>query len=260
MRKYLFTAVVAGLLAGPAMADSIGPGGTWDGFSFNVIKTPPATATQVFTYPISYHSTFAYNNWAGVGFSVGFDATEVSGVNVVGINGHFNTGGGPVVTLWNSAAINSGIFNGPSSVPFPVGLITFHATGTTLGQNSDTDITFNAQLGFGGAGFSPFNIFHLTSFQSGSYILYPSLLIYVPLTPGGGPGEPGQVVEPGFGTWIHLQDTRTVFLPASIFFGTTAFISGQGGIGIEHVPEPASAAMIVGGLGLIAAAVRRRMS
>lgn len=258
MRKTLFTAVLASLLAGPAMADSIGPGGTWDGFSFNVVKTPPAVASQVFTYPISYHSTFAYANWAGVGFSVNFDGTEVSGVNITGANGHFNTSAGPIATLWNSGAIFSGVFNGPSSVPFPIGNITFHVTGTTVGQNSDTDITFNGQLGFGGAGFSPFNIFHLTQFQSGTYIIYPSALLYVPITPGGGHGQPGQVVEPGFGTWIHVDETFTAFLPASIFFGTTFFISGQGGIGVEHVPEPASAALIIGGLGLVVAALRRR--
>lgn len=258
MRRTLSSAVVAGLFAGPALADSIGPGGTWDGFSFNVVKTPPAVASQVFTYPISYHSTFAYSNFAGVGFSVWFDPTEVSGVSVVGAPGFFNTGGA-LVTLWSTQAINSGVFNGPASVPFPIGAISFHVTGTNVGQNSDVDITFDGQLGFGGAGFSPFNIFHLTEMQAATYILFPSLLIYVPLTPGGMQGPIGQVVEPGQGTWIHLTQTTTVFLPASIFFGTTLFISPQGGIGVEHVPEPASAAMVLGGLGLVGAAFRRRI-
>lgn len=260
MKRVLFTGAIAGLLSSAAFADSIGVGGTWDGFSFNDIKTPPAVASQIFTYPISYHSTFAYSNWAGVGFSVNFDPTEVSGVNVVGVGGFINTGFGPLVTIWGPNAFNSGTFNGPSSVPFPIGAITFHVTGTTVGQNSDIDITFNGQLGFGGAGFSPFNIFHLTEFQAGTYIMYPSLLIYVPVTPGGGPGEPGQPAYPGQGTWIHLAETITRFLPASIFFGTTFFISGQGGIGVEHVPEPASALMIVGGLGLLVAAYRRRFA
>jgi len=262
MRKIVGTLAALGLFASVAAADSVGPAGTFNGFSFGVVKTPPLVSSQVVSVPLSYHSTFAYTNWAGIGFFVNYDPTEVNYIGVTGINGHFTTyagGGGPspIVTVWNSQAVNSGIFNGPSSVPFPVAQVTFHATNTDHPElNSDVDITFNS-----GWTYSPFNIFHVTAGQaSGFFSVGASALLYVAKTALGGPVPAQQwgPVEPGQGTWIHYSGTTfTIHAQNSMFFGTSFFMSGQGGIGVEHVPEPASAACLLAGLGTLVFARRR---
>jgi hypothetical protein len=257
MRKIVGTLAALGLFASVAAADSVGPAGTFNGVSFGVVKTPPLTSSTVVSVPLSYHSTFAYTNWAGIGFFVNFDPTEVNYIGTTGINGHFVTyagGGGPspIVTVWNSNAVNSGIFNGPSSVPFPVARVTFHATNTNdPGLNSDVDITFNS-----GWTYSPFNIFHVTAAQeSGFFSVGSSALLYVPF---GATGRQWQPVPPGQGTWIHYSGTTfTIHAQQSMFFGTSFFMSGQGGIGVEHVPEPASAACLLAGLGTLVFARRR---
>jgi hypothetical protein len=65
-------------------------------------------------------------------------------------------------------------------------------------------------------------------------------------------------VDPGFGEWVHNPQTFTVHVVNSLFWATTTWISGVGAVGVEHVPEPASAMLVLGGLGTLIAARRRR--
>jgi len=245
------------LIAAPAWADSIGPGGTWnaaDG-SFGVLKTPPMSNSQMFTVPISYHSTVAYSNWAGVIMDLNIDPnpTEAHFQGAAGVPpdptrpGTFPTVGGmplpvPTVTFWSTQWFNSGANNGPASQPFPIGALVFHASNTDPINNSDVDITFSA-----------WNIWHVTSAEQSQVVEVPaSIWLYVR------PGETwGQPVEPGQGYWVHNETPFTAHVVASLFWATNAFIGGQGGIGVEHIPEPASVALVLAGLGTAVLARRR---
>ena len=240
MKTKLLCGLLAVALVAPAsLADSIGPGGSWDSANqtFGNIKVGPAAESDVYTVPVSYHATFGFANWAGVGFTVGFDTHEIDAINLfagpgfhVSQPGVPGTGAGPVgvtvpnsgstwnnslvVTMWNSNAWNSGQ-TPPVSTPFPIATLSFHVKGSTTIYNSDIDITLDGHGGFGGASHSPFNIWHVTTAMNSEQVtLYPSALVYVPLgaTPSG-----WSPVDPGSGTWVHVTETVIKHLRTSTF-------------------------------------------
>lgn len=259
MRILFVAGAVLALSAGAALADSVGVAGTWNGLYFGEYKTPPLVSTQPFAVPMSYHSTFAYSNWAGVVIDINIDPNpkEAQFVGALGAPGFFPTlygmptgsGSAAVVTFWHSQWQQSGISNGPASSPFPVGDFLFHATHTDPIYNSDIDITFSA-----------WNIWHVTALQSSTSFAVPtSIWLYVPI--GAPAGAWGQYpVYPGEGVWAHVTESFTAHVMASALWATNAFISGQGGVGVEHLPEPASAVILMGGLGSLWMARRRRQA
>jgi hypothetical protein len=263
MRKAILIMAVSGLLAVPVMADSVG---IMDPAGFGVdYKTPPLANSDVFSVPISYHSTFAFTNWAGVILDITIDQNPAEahfwgavgrpadGVPPGGA-GFFPTFSGlggtyppgyTVVTFWSNNAMLSGTT--PATTPlgssdvFNLGMITFHASNTDPQYNSDVDIVFSA-----------WNIFHVTPDQSTMIWEVPaSIWLYGPVEGEWYPTEPGQ------GIWWHNPDTFTVHVQNSMFWATTAWISAVGSIGVEHIPEPAAVAFVLMGLGVLVAARRR---
>ncbi len=77
--------------------------------------------------------------------------------------------------------------------------------------------------------------------------------------PASGWGK-GTAPDIGEGTWVHILEDHTAHNARSWFFGTSTFVTHQGGWGIEHVPAPGGIAMMVGGLGMMGLARRRRRS
>ncbi len=243
----LLAALAACAVAGPLMADSIGPAG----FPFGDFFTPALSASQSTSIPISYHITFGFPNWAGVRFTANIDPTEANFTGFTPAQGFITTGAGGSITVWSTNASNSGqsVF---SSVPIPLGSLTLHAKGATPLNNGDVDVVFQ----------NVFNIQHVTSVSASATTLF-STATWVYLPPAvpvsqWGQGTPPQV---GDGVWEHLTaKQQPLQLNLSWFWGTSfAFNAGaSGGIGIENVPAPASVAILIGGFGALGFARRRR--
>lgn len=282
-RQSILVVLLAAILmamTGLAVADSVGPAGTLPGQpnAGGLVKTPPLMNSDIFVVPMSYHSTFAFVNWAGVIIDINIDPNpeEAEFVGAVGrpedgvipgaagftptFNGLMLPTGAPVVSFWSNNAFKSGTTPGTtplgSSVNFPIGSITFHATNTDVQQNTGTDITFSA-----------WNIYHVTEQQGSTIFTLPaSLLVYLgpdqtPNNWGGGDlgGPQFEPPRPGEGQWFHLEDTFVGHVTGSWFWGTSQFISGVGAIGVEHVPETASTALLLCGVAtLVVARTRRR--
>jgi hypothetical protein len=243
-------AAVAGFAASSVVADTVFPLAKTPGF--NHWKTPPLANSQAFQVPLFYHSTFAYTNWGGVIVDINID-TNPREANFFGANGSvgffetFGTASVPIVTFWATSAYHSGTTNHASQT-VQLGNLDFHASHTNPINNSDTDITFSA-----------WNIFHVTqTAASGNGNVPASNLLYV--RPGQAVSTWGQGVapRPGEGVWVHNPSPHPVHLAASWFFATGTFVTGAWGVGVEHVPEPAAAAMLIGGAGIMLVARRRR--
>ena len=246
LKHALVASLVVGALAGPVAADSIGPAG----FPFGDFFTPPLSASQSTSVPISYHVTFGFPNWAGVHITANIDPTEASFAGFTPAQGFITTGAGGSITVWSTNASNSGqsVF---TSVPIPLGSLQLHAKGTTPLNNGDIDVVFQ----------NVFNIFHVAPVSASATTLF-STATWVYLPPAvpvsqWGQGAPPQVVD---GVWVHLTASLTVHLNQSWFWGTSFFFNpgASGGIGIENVPAPASMAILMGGFGAIGFARRRR--
>ncbi|MCH8005908.1 MAG: PEP-CTERM sorting domain-containing protein [Planctomycetes bacterium] len=243
-------AVTACAVAGPVMADSIGPAG----FPFGDFFTPPLSASQSTSVPISYHVTFGFGDWAGVHFSTIIDPTEANFTGFTPAQGFNTTGAAGSVTVWLANASNSGqsVF---TSVPIPLGSLVLHAKGATpLKNNGDIDVVFQ----------KVFNIFHVAPATTQSFSTTTGLIgtwLYLPpAVPVSlwGQGTPPQV---GDGVWVQLTaKQQPLQLNLSWFWGTSFFFDpgASGGIGIENVPAPASVAILIGGFGAFGFARRRR--
>jgi hypothetical protein len=240
------------LLVAPALADSVGP------LTQHVWMNPNVSDT--YTLPISYHSTYAFTNWAGAIIDINFDTTEISFLGAVGrlpdgitpgaagftptysgMSGTYPPGY-TVVSFWSNNAINSGTT--PATTPlgasntFPLGAVTFHFSGTIV-DDGLADVTFTA-----------WNIWHVTPDQStASWSVPGSVWLYGP-TPG--VWEP---TPPGQGVWWHNPATIVTHVTASMFWATQTWISGVGDLSV--VPEPTSFGFVLAGLSAIALARRR---
>jgi len=251
------------------------------------IKTPPLQNSDTFFIPISIHNTApnpAFAGWAGAIMKMHlYDNTELD-VDAFhsALPGRTTLPGGTVVTfpastplvdplgprsqnvvsvpvsltLWHPNATNSGIPIQPS-VNQPLGTGFFHVKGSDPAGNSDVDATFMF-----------WNIWHIFGGGPGSTLLRldPSDRVWVTSNIQ----DPGQLhntfSEYRFPTqhptpfqtnahWLHITQPVTFHLTSldgSAFYAT--FLN-TATLGVEHVPEPASAALI--GLGLVAVAASR---
>jgi hypothetical protein len=245
---FLIACLLAGLSA-PAVADTTGPLPGFLGAPpwFEDVKSPPLTDSDTFGVEWAMHVTFAFTNYAGVLFDLQYDGSEMSSLVVSPLGPHF----GNIYTLsgsqqstqvafplsvWHPNAVNSGTTVQSSSL-VPLFAIEGHAKNTTPANNSDIDISI-----------SVWQILHIVS--SGTYVVNASDYVYV--SPAGGYAPPLE------GTWLHVSETFTTFIPQSAFVATNAFVNNVAGFGIEHVPEPVSALLLLGGSGALFVGRRRR--
>ncbi len=242
-------------------------------------KTPPMQSSQTINLPISVHfgaPNPAYAGWAGAFMQVHLaDPNEVDVVQILPAGGHFG-GSGPYpfgppsagapsaalfFTIWNNNAPQSGINVNPSLV-VPFGTLALHAKNTTPINNSDFDLTAIV-----------WNIFHLRGPAPGSTLIPLPQSAYVYANPSTNPIPnsftantlPVPLAPPaiGSGVWRHQNRVVTKFLhvpsghPGSFYYAIKA---GTVKVGIEHVPEPATGMLLVGGLALLGTSryLRRR--
>ena len=269
MKKVLGMFLVLGMLAFPALADTVGPGGTFNGTTFGELKTPPLQNSEFFAIPVSYHASAAYTNWGGCVFAAIYDVSEINYVGVTGIPGGLAvTKGGPFIwgtsggittqagvslSFWAPGAFASGMSNGPVSSPFQLGWLTIHATGTD-GVNSDVDMTFFTGWGW--------NIWHSTGVTTPfAWTATGSQLVYVGFTTGGAgtiPDPMNRPAVPGEGTWYHVGTGEQVWVVNSGFFASATWFAPSGTVGVEHLPEPAAGLLLLAGAGTLFVARRRR--
>jgi hypothetical protein len=208
------------------------------------------------------HITYAFSNYAGFLFDLQYDSHELSQIGIFPAGPHVGlevpeamglhpgweypgsqTEWQTVVPLavWisPSQAAQSGMTVWSSSM-YSLFAVTYHAKNTDPANNSDIDITV-----------SPWQILHIV--ESGTYHLSASDWVYMT--------EGGMYFEnyPGYGRWFHVPEgTTSVWIPASAFVATNAWIQNVAGHGIEHIPEPAAIGLVLGGMGLVVLARRRR--
>ena len=219
---FLLVAVVA-LLASPAFAQEflIGPGGPLltptGGSGSNDIKTPPLTAGETVSIPISVHNPGlnALPNWAGVLVEVHLvDPSEVdiTGVKVGGTtvaNPFPAAGAGSTVavfTWFHPAAALSGISLQPISLQpgsaFPAITLQLAAKNTDPVNNSDVDIV----LRFADIYHQPGGIVQHTVINTGSSPIH--------FSASAGSTSVLKPV-PGSTAW-HWEDSHRVLVPSSI--------------------------------------------
>jgi hypothetical protein len=254
-----------------AVAVALFAPGAWA--QFPVIKTPPLADSDSIVLPVSTHIPFA-PPWAGYAGAIVkthlLDNTEMDVTNV-----HFNlpvrtpSGTFPAsvsipnpfgqpsanftsvpisVTYWQPNAQQSGI-SVMTSQNIPLATVTIHAKNTTPANNSDVDATFmfwNIWHIRGGTGsttqvrLKPSDRLWVFSNVTLGQLHDPASVFRFPPS-GPSPFDPD-------GHWLHLTNPVTFHLspgPGSAFYAT--FV-GTVGLGIEHVPEPASGIMVAGGL------------
>ncbi len=252
------------------------------------IKTPPLQDSDTFTIHISIHNTAPNPPWAGWAGAIMsghlLDNTEldVDAFHPVLPMRATGPGGTPfvfpassfvksplgprsqnvvsvpfTVTFWHPEASMSGIPIQPS-VNQPLGTGFFHVKGSSPAGNSDVDATFRF-----------WNIWHVFGNTMGSTLirLDPSDFVWVPssfdnqgqLHTAGSlyqfPPPPHPSPFNPNAHWLHISQPATFHVSEfgfSVFYAT--FLN-TATLGVEHVPEPASAALI--GLGLVAIAASR---
>jgi hypothetical protein len=253
-----------------SLADTVGVG-TPSGLVSD-FKTPPLQTSQTINLPLGIHFSApnpGYAGWAGAYVQIHLaDPSEVDFVQLAPVAGHFGGSGlypfGPpsggsnsaaqFFTLWNSAAPGSGLNVNPSLV-VPVGSLLLHAKNTTPINNSDFDLTAVV-----------WNIFHLRGPAPGSTLIPLPNSAYVYANPSTNPVPnsftgftlpvPASPAPIGSGVWVHQNRLQSKFLhvptghPGSLYY---ALKVGTVKVGIEHVPEPATALLLGAGFALLGA-------
>jgi hypothetical protein len=238
-----------------------------EGTGGNVFKTPPMADSD--TLSISWGIHFygaAPSHWAGVLFkSHVLDGSEVSLTGVTSAPGALppapwptppSGAAGQSVSVsgwwWNTAAPLSGFTPPTSTVVGPVVTWTIHAMNTTPANNSDVDMS----LMF-------WNIFHIPAGTgSDNVLLQPSDYVWAPgdFVPQPGqpfPSFPLPFDDPG-GRWVHIDFPTSWHIPAGEGSWYYAQADGTSFLGIEHVPEPATGLLLIGGAGALFASRRAR--
>jgi hypothetical protein len=184
-----------------------------------------------------------------------------------------NVGSVPIiVTLIHPMANLSGI-NPPASHLEPLLNLVLHAKNTNLGQNSDVDVTMmfsDVWHDRGGPGSEIIHFPDSVHIWGQSFLDDPGIWNQFHI----GTSDPvyasnyripeGPPIDVPEGHWVHLPNSlpfHTIPGPGSTFFAYMA--ATVLGVGIEHVPEPTSAALL--GMGLVCASMgvfsrRRRRS
>jgi hypothetical protein len=232
---------------------------------FYDVKSPPHTETDIFSTFWIFHVSWTATNYCGFLIDLVYDGSEMSFITLRPFPPHVAVeppgaglvtsvqfpGSGPGMTtvapiaFWitPTLAANSGITIVHTDI-----LGMFQVTGhvkdvvnpaPTAIVNSDVDITI-----------SIWDIWHVLT--PGTYQLFPSDWVY--RTPGG----VNFADFPGDGTWIHVTETFTTFVPFSAFFATGMSHSNLAGYGIDHFMaptpiEPLSIILVLGGVGAVVA-------
>ena len=254
------------------------------------IKSPPLATSDTTFIPVFGHQSAANPPWAGWAGGIVkmhlLDATELDVLDFFSAIGPMTPLAAPGGTLTASGFAYLSPFGPPSSnltsLPasfnlsagapsglnvstsstFFLGDVAIHVKNSTIANNSDIDLTFML-----------WNIWHLrtgTTFASQIITLDPSDRIWVPssindpsqlhtassllaLPPGGSLANPNS-------HWLHLNQPWLIHLTGS--FGSGFYATGAGtlNLGIEHVPEPTTGALIGTGFLLLGASryLRRR--
>jgi hypothetical protein len=234
------------------------------------IKTPPMQASDVFSLPLAIHPAGQppWAGWAGARMSMHIaDAGEMDVLGLAPVPGMlgpaFTNPFGPtsgnsqsvtkIFDAWHPAAPGSGI-NVTPSVNLPIFNVTIHVKNSNPAGNSDVDATF----GF-------WNIWHIRDNPVGStlvqlrpsdYVLVRSSIQDIQQLHNNNPGSPffshyqfpTNPATPETGHWLHDLEPITFHLfpgPGSQYYAT--FLN-TATLGIEHVPEPASAALLGAGV------------
>lgn len=277
----LALAALLALVAAPAAGQTVPPeiqtgpmagfiGGS-DGsghiYYFEDVKSPPLEDSDFFTTTWALHVSIddfdgrpdgSLYNYAGVLFDLIYDGHEASSLTVMPAGPHFGAtytlvGGGSTsqtafpLTMWHISAQSTGVTIYPSSL-ISLFQVSGHATNTTTCfNNSDIDISASMWV-----------ILHaedtITTVVPGSVWAY--------MLPGG----TAWASQPGQGIWVHIPpNTSPLVIPHSAFgaFRTipdgSTVVGNVAGYGIEHVPEPLSALLMLAGTGaMITGRLRRR--
>ena len=259
--KCLLLAIVilglAGLNAAYAGAPSVIGVPTATGGLNAFPKTPPLSAGGSWAFPIHVHHPGPLPHWAGYLIEVHVtDGSELNHLPSLPVNqggtpapsqitlpASTGTSARALGTAWGPNAQASGITQ-LSSTQIPVLTVRISAKGTTVGENSDVDMEVRV-----------WNIRHLASTNTFQFLNESDWIYGAPNTnPIPNSSLPTDPPVPGSGRWYHVGpgQTKTIVhtpgVPPSLFYAT---LVGTVGLGIEHVPEPASGLMVLCGIGAI---------
>jgi len=212
-------------------------------------KTRPLSDSEDYAIDWYAHASEDMANWAGVVFkSHMLDTSEVDSLWITTFPGHLSqtTVAGPnanshavTATWWHPDATASGVTMSESDVTSnPFARWDFKAANTTVAGNSDADLSLIAC-----------NIFHLA--EGKTMTLFES--DYVWATSGSNPvqGEPFPENPPHpdnpNGLWQHVAFTTVYTVTAPFASNFYATFSGATLVGVDHVPEPATALLLVAG-------------
>jgi len=239
------------------LGDPVTPGDplAFDGINPNY-KTPPMQSSSQITLFIGGHIGTTMTNFMGGWWSVHTapGAPEIGLLVTASLTGPLAGSATAAITLpATSSAVQghqflttallgatvppSGITLVPSDAA-PLGAVIIHAINTTPALNSDIDLTI---VGKG--------IFHVpkATVSSGWLTLFPSDSLYATSNWTPGLSElPSIPPEIGFGHWVHLDQTKQFHLMAGSGSWFYTRLLGTGFVGIEHVPEPMTAGLLLG--------------
>jgi hypothetical protein len=223
---------------------------------FPNVKTDPLQTSDNINVRWGVHFNEAQANLAGIRFTLHYDANEIDVLHVgglpggviplgavtpySGVNGGFSN---PLAALppsqfvvsptnstlnasltftgWVPTALGSGL-NVPASAPFSFANFLLHARHTSL---------FNSDFDFRVSALTP--IFHATPLVSGTFSVWQASLGWIAST--------------------FLVNSGSAFYLGQPITGV------HGNLGLAHVPEPATALMLFGGLACLAVGRRKRL-
>jgi hypothetical protein len=230
------------------------PGMVPDPNNPGVWKTAPMSDGQPLVVKWAVHTKNVKEHWAGVRFrSHVWDPNEVSlnwiNINASGppLNFPAQTIPGPTAsvpkwaTFWHGQAMDSGIPMG-TSVIFTFGSWSITVAGTTPANNSDVDLTAWGS-----------SIIHIGSQVSNIFTFFPDWYVWATsnFEPTFSEPVPIDAPDPGdpLGHWVPFGITIQHHITPAM---GSAFVSkpiGNAGIGIEHIPAPGVALMMLAGGG-----------